>query len=279
MTSNECASLDRGWIEQNLHGKVATARLEQLEVFASVDSTNTYLKKQPPPAAGAYRVAIAEHQTAGRGRQGNQWLSTAGGSLCLSVAWQMQNVPNKLSALTLAVGLGAAEALASLGVGGVQLKWPNDLLVGNAKLAGILTETVFRSEDNLTVVVGVGVNLAPIATLSEDDVSSWADAATSLGELMPQPPAREALAVALVHSLVDTCKDFEAKGFAAFASRFGDYDWLAGKHLDIDTPEGPVNGIAVGIAGDGALLVDTAAGREAIYSGSVQRAAALASAS
>ncbi|MCH7981672.1 MAG: biotin--[acetyl-CoA-carboxylase] ligase, partial [Proteobacteria bacterium] len=136
--------LDAAKIKRSL--TASTARhIHCIEVFSKINSTNTYLKGQLPPPSGQFRIAIAEHQTAGRGRHGRQWISTPGGSLCLSLAYRFpQSSPgfSELYALTLALGIAVADALSGIGVAEVKLKWPNDLLVGDAKLGGILTETI-----------------------------------------------------------------------------------------------------------------------------------------
>ena len=104
------------------------ACIEALLVEWTLESTNTRLLDALPPAAGAAAVVLTEHQTGGRGRRGRGWIAPPGGAICLSLAWQYPDMPADLSALSLVVGLCAVNALHSLGVRGVQLKWPNDLV-------------------------------------------------------------------------------------------------------------------------------------------------------
>ena len=111
-----------------------------LEVFGEIDSTNSYLLNVPPPPAGRFRVAIAEHQTGGRGRMDRRWVSPAATGLCLSIAYTFTDTPSDLSCATLAVGIAIAEALEEIGILGIGLKWPNDLVFRGGKLGGILTE-------------------------------------------------------------------------------------------------------------------------------------------
>lgn len=150
--------LDSDVIRRSLDEATAR-RLEILEVFSEIDSTNTYLMQQPGPFPGQVRVAVTDNQTAGRGRHGRTWQSPAGSGLCLSMAYSFASSPADFPALTLAIGLGAISALQSLGVGGVQLKWPNDLIVMNGKLGGILTEAQTQSAGAVTVVTGIGLNV------------------------------------------------------------------------------------------------------------------------
>lgn len=262
--------LDAAKIRRSLMGHSAPY-LDRIEVFSRIDSTNTYLKDQAAPPPGQFRVAIAEHQTAGRGRHDRQWISSPGGSLCLSLSYRFQHLPAALPALTLALGIGVANALSEIGVSGMQLKWPNDLLVGNAKLGGILTETLIRGDSGLMLIAGIGLNTELAPTLAEAELSAWAASATCMQSIMPDPPSRERLSEIIIEALMLTCRTFATSGFASFVDQFPPYDWLNGKAVEIDTPEGLVIGTAAGIADDGALLIDTASGTRKVYAGSVKQ--------
>ena len=265
MTGLDAAKIRRSLMEHS------APYLDRIEVFSRIDSTNTYLKDQSAPPPGQFRIAIAEHQTAGRGRHDKQWISSPGGSLCLSLSYRFQQTPAELPALTLALGIGVAEALAKIGVSGIQLKWPNDLLVDNAKLGGILTETLIRGDSDVMLIAGIGLNIEPIPPLIEAQLSEWADSATCLKSVMSDPPSRELLSEIVIESLMSTCRTFATSGFRSFAGQFPAYDWLFGKAVVVDTPEGHANGTAAGIAADGALLINTASGTHKIHAGSVKQ--------
>jgi BirA family biotin operon repressor/biotin-[acetyl-CoA-carboxylase] ligase len=134
-------------------------RLERIEAFAAIESTNSYLMQEDPPAPGGFHVALTDNQTAGRGRHGRTWQSPPGAGLCLSVAYTFAAQPRNLSALTLAVGLGLIDALDRLGIGGIALKWPNDLIARDSNLGGILTESQALGGESGRVVSGVGRNV------------------------------------------------------------------------------------------------------------------------
>jgi BirA family biotin operon repressor/biotin-[acetyl-CoA-carboxylase] ligase len=85
--------------------QLANSRLEKIEAFSSIASTNTYLLTQAAPAAGQYRVAVADHQTSGRGRHYRRWISAPGAGLCLSFSFTFAAMPEQLPALTLAIGV------------------------------------------------------------------------------------------------------------------------------------------------------------------------------
>ncbi len=132
----------------------------QIRWFDEIDSTNTYLREQARQGAPDGLVAVADHQTAGRGRLDRRWESPPGANLLASVLLRPGCDPDDLHLCTGAVALAAADACAE--VAGVEpaLKWPNDLLVGGAKLAGVLAEAEFAGGALAAVVVGIGLNVA-----------------------------------------------------------------------------------------------------------------------
>jgi len=256
----------------------SASRLDRLEVFSQIDSTNTYLKEQATPRAGRFRVAIAEHQTAGRGRRENTWVSAPGESLCLSIACRFAEAPTQASALTLALGISLANALREMGVPGIQLKWPNDLLVNNAKLGGILTESFFRGGNSLAVVVGIGLNIKLGAARGDIAPSEWTESVSSLADVMAVMPSRGQLSVIVIDAAIEALRQFEEAGFAPFAADFAADDWLYGKDIVVDTEDRLIRGRGAGISDDGALLIATDAGERKIVAGSVMRADAVGSA-
>jgi BirA family transcriptional regulator, biotin operon repressor / biotin---[acetyl-CoA-carboxylase] ligase len=242
--------------------------VEKLEVFRELDSTNSFLRDSTAPARGAFRVALADHQTAGRGRNENRWLSAPGRSLCLSLAHTFRRTPRDIPPLTLALGIGAADVLESCGVPDVMLKWPNDLMAGDAKLGGILTEAQHPRRGEAMIVAGIGLNV----DLPEEfgDVADPAYAtAVDLHSLLAEPPSRETLAVALILGWRRIFREYETAGFEAFEERYARLDWLQGKRIVVATAEERVEGLAAGVSGAGALLVETESGTVPVVSGSI----------
>lgn len=241
-------------------GELASRRLERLDTFVEIDSTNSYLMQGEPPAPGRFRVALTDNQTSGRGRHGRTWRSPPGAGLCLSVAYTFAPQPRNLPALTLAAGLGLIDALDRLGIGDIKLKWPNDLVAGDGKIGGILTESQALGSDSVHVVSGVGLNV----NLPEDfDLGAEAERAQPVHDLAGiarDLPAANTIAACLVDGLCGVFVDYETLGFAAYAGRWRERDWLRGRELTIDTPRQPVSGVAAGVADDGALLVDVGDG-------------------
>ena len=262
-------SLDAEVVRQSL-GDATTARLAEFEVFAKIESTNSHLLRHEGPAPGKVRVAATTNQTMGRGRHGRSWQSPPGTGLCLSLAYTFAAQPANLPALTLAIGLGAIEALAELGAGGVQLKWPNDLVANDGKLGGILTETQPRRSGAITVVTGIGLNVEFGEGIDLGIDSERALGAIDLAGIVDVIPPRDVLAARLIDTLCATFVDFETHGFSAYVHKWSGYDWLYGRAVTVDTPQRQVSGVGAGVADDGALLIDTGAGEYSrVTSGSV----------
>lgn len=263
-------SLDADVIRRHLGD--ATARLETLEVFAEIESTNSYLMQRPGPSEGRVRVAATDNQTAGRGRHGRSWLSPAGSGLCLSLAYTFSSRPDNLPAMTLAVGLGVVSALQEHGVAGVQLKWPNDLVAMDGKLGGILTEAQLQAGGAISVVTGVGLNIDLSDHPQLELETDWAQRVTDLKSYAGGVPDTNVLASSIVRRLCKLLPDYEVGGFEQFRDQWQQYDWLQGRSLTIETPRQQITGVGTGIADDGALLVDTgSAGIQRVSSGTVTR--------
>jgi len=254
-----------------------------VEVLPQVDSTNSELMRrcraaslaalansasgspEPPEAI----LLVAEHQTAGRGRLGRQWQSQAGASLTFSLGLPLQ--PANWSGLSLAVGVSLAESLepANGKPPTLQLKWPNDLWLGQRKLGGILVETASWG-DQRYVVIGVGLNVTlPDEDFSAASSSSAGDAQspppmapTSLQALWPGVDAAWALQ-AVAAPLVQAVLEFEREGFAPFRARFAARDALAGRRVKLSDG---TEGTACGVGAHGALSVQTLNGLQDISS-------------
>ena len=239
------------------------SRLDAFEAFNEIDSTNSYLMQQPAPLPGRLRVAITDNQVRGRGRHGRAWVSPAGSGLCLSLAYAFAEKPANLPALTLAIGLGVIDALENTGVAGVQLKWPNDLIAGEGKLGGILTETHAQTAGAVCVVTGIGLNLDLGGILDVDQ--PVADLVSHASDVPPS----DILAAQLIDTLLDVFATYGHNGLAPYLERWPQYDWLLGRAVSIDVPGPGPSGIGAGVDADGALLVETRSGTVRVSSGSV----------
>lgn len=266
------ASLESEQVRRLL-GDATRARLGKLDVLAEIGSTNSYLMQQPGPRPGQVNVAVTDNQTAGRGRHGRTWQSPPGSGLCLSMAYSFAVRPTDLPALTLAIGIGAIDALDSLAGGNVSLKWPNDLVAMDGKLGGILTEAQSRGGNEVTIITGVGLN---IDLSSHPDLAidtGWTRHIVDLQSCASELPDLNAITAKLINGLSDTVVNYEGSGFTPFHKRWSDVDWLFGRDIAVETPSRLITGVAAGVDDDGALLVDTPThGKQRITSGSVKLA-------
>src|SRR5580704_7189444 len=168
--------LDRAHIVKLLPRAVAT-QLRTGDCVWRTGSTNSDLLQREAPAAGHFDFLTAEYQTAGRGRRARSWFAPPGGAICLSLSWSFASLPRDISALSLAIGVCALRGMAETGVTGAALKWPNDLVVGSAKLGGILSELRAEAGGPAYVVVGLGLNVALGAEVQKQVKASGTQAA------------------------------------------------------------------------------------------------------
>ncbi len=243
--------------------------LDILEVFAEIESTNSYLLDQPCPLPGRYRVALAEHQTAGRGRMDRSWCSPPDSGLCMSMAFTFRSMPEYFPSLSLAIGIGIAEALERFGIEGIGLKWPNDIVARDSKLGGVLSEVLPANAEGVTVVVGIGLNIDFKDTDAVSRISSRFGHITDLASCCDSLPSHADIAAALIQCLFDTMVRFEADGFSAFCEKWPRYDWLRGQRVKIETADGLVAGVVDGVEPDGALVLKVGADTRRFISGSV----------
>jgi BirA family transcriptional regulator, biotin operon repressor / biotin---[acetyl-CoA-carboxylase] ligase len=256
-------------ILEKLSGAVRE-HVRSVEVEWTVGSTNTELLSRPNPPNGASEVMLAEYQTAGRGRRGRAWLAPPGGAICLSLSWTFRDVPADLGALGLVIGVCELRALHALGVAGAMLKWPNDVLVDERKLGGILIELRAESGGPACVVIGIGLNVALGAPLLAK-IAETGIAAIDLVTAGLADPSRNAVAGALIDSCIQGLLEFERDGLRPFIENWRDADALQGKMVDVRGAVGEVTrGLARGVDLHGALLVETAdAGLKKFVSGDV----------
>ncbi len=243
-----------------------------VEVLASVDSTSSELMRRARAGRTEPTLLIAETQTAGRGRLGRQWHSAGvyegtGVVPALTFSLGLMLAPQDWSGLSLAVGVAVAESLdGSAAAPRICLKWPNDLwLHDGRKLGGILVETASFASGPQTagqpryVVVGIGLNVLP---LPPGDLANTPACLRELDGSLTAARALQRIALPLVHTLLG----FTEHGFAPFQARFARRDVLAGRAVALSSG---AQGTAHGVTDDGALLVHTAAGMQAITSADI----------
>lgn len=252
--------LDAAALRAALSPAVA-AGLDALEVAWSLDSTNSELLRRPRTDRAT--VLLAERQSAGRGRLGRSWASPLGAQVCLSVRRGFDGGLARLGGLSLVAGVAVAEALRALGFDAVGLKWPNDLVAGGRKLAGLLVEGGGEYAGPVHAVVGIGINVRlPEAAAAAID-QPWTD----LARLAPggDLPARNRIAAAVVDRLLPALDAFDRDGLAPFLPRYAALDALAGRAVGVLDGRGTVAGRALGLASDGGLRVAIEGGGERTF--------------
>lgn len=236
-----------------------------LEVADVVESTSTRLMRRADEPALHRHCLAAEVQTAGRGRRGRTWLAAPGGSLTFSLLWRFNLPAAALSGLSLTVGLALVRALHELGAADIRLKWPNDLVQGYRKVAGILIELQGEVHGPTAAVIGVGVNLRlPVQIREEIDQAvsdlSGSEAAQSRNRLLGR----------LLDHLTQALQQFETAGFAPLRDEWQALHAYHDKPVTIILPGGKQEqGTVRGVADDGTLRVETRHGVQGYGSGEI----------
>ncbi|MGD8339162.1 MAG: biotin--[acetyl-CoA-carboxylase] ligase [Gammaproteobacteria bacterium] len=245
-------------------------RVESLEHAFEIESTNRHLLDGRPPAPAMARIAVAEYQTAGRGRRGRSWTMPPGTGVALSASWQFGPEHGGLEALSLAVGAVARRAVRDVTRLEIGLKWPNDLLVDGAKLGGILVELTPLADGACHAVVGIGINVSvPAAFLAR--ASDLPQGACDLATAAPHWPVdRAALAARLIEQLIELFMGFPARGFEPYRPEWLAAHVLNGRPVEMSTQSGTAFGRVVDVAADGALIIEHESGeRRRLISGDV----------
>jgi BirA family biotin operon repressor/biotin-[acetyl-CoA-carboxylase] ligase len=246
----------------------AAARLQQqlaarelpcaVHWLADIDSTNAEaLRRVRAAPASAPQCLVAGAQSAGRGRQGRSWVD-ADDSAMLSLAWPF--APGcAVGALSLAVGVWLAQALQALGADAVRLKWPNDVLLRGAKLAGVLVELADTPAARWAVI-GIGVNLRR---------PPGVDGAAALADVLPQA-TRWSVLDALLPVLLQALPGYAQAGFAPWQPTWNAlHAWTGAAVRLLEGGRLRTGGVARGVDTDGCLLLDTGHGVERVHSGDV----------
>jgi len=188
--------------------------------------------------------------------------------VCLSLSWTFAQVPRDVGSLSLAIGVCVLRALSRLDVPDLKLKWPNDVLLGDAKLGGILIELRAEAAGPACVVIGIGLNVALGAPLIAK-INAMGVAAADLSAAGPSPPARNAIAAQVIDSCIGGLLDFEREGLRAFMDEWRHADALRGRSVTVSNGDERTRGLARGIDVTGALLVEAPQGVRKFVAGEV----------
>jgi BirA family biotin operon repressor/biotin-[acetyl-CoA-carboxylase] ligase len=218
--------------------------------FASVDSTNRWLLDAAREGEAAGTVVVADHQDAGRGRRGRSWESAPGESLLVSVLLRPALAVARLHVVTMAAALALAEAVRDQAGVVATLKWPNDLLVDERKLAGLLAEADLEGGEVQALVVGAGCNLA-----QRDFPPEIAGLATSCAIESGTVPDRDAVLESFLAGLGARLDRLDAV-VAEYRERLG----TLGRRVRVELDGDVIEGSADAIDDDGRLVVTPSGG-------------------
>ncbi len=244
--------LDTHSIEHYLSSR-ARRTLGTIHVFDALDSTNSWLLAQ----GQCGESCLAESQTAGRGRRGHHWLSPPTGNIYLSVCWCFEKPPRLLALTSLLTGISVCDSLQQLGLQGQGLKWPNDILLGNKKLAGILVESSHQCQK---LVIGIGLNV------SRNGINIHAEDRCSLDQHLSVVPDRNQLVALLLDNLSQQLHALPCLTFSDFEQRWADWDLTTNKPVTVLQGKYPLTGIARGIDTQGHIKVELDQGQITTFS-------------
>jgi BirA family biotin operon repressor/biotin-[acetyl-CoA-carboxylase] ligase len=227
-------------------------------------STNADLLAEARAGAPHGTVLVAHHQTAGRGRLGRTWSAPPGSALLCSVLVRPPRGAPVHGALW-AVGLAARQACAEVAGVEAELKWPNDLLVGERKLAGVLAEAAAVDGGGSAIVVGIGLNCT-----WPDPPADVAEHAVALNQVCGRPVLPADVLAAFLDALAPLLQEW-ADDPAALRARYRDSLGTIGQDVVAAVAGGEVVGRAIDVTDEGALVVSTDAGEVVVSAGDVHR--------
>ncbi|NMB13427.1 MAG: biotin--[acetyl-CoA-carboxylase] ligase [Firmicutes bacterium] len=220
-----------------------------------VDSTNSEAKRRIRAGCLDGLVVVAEHQTAGRGRMGRIWHSVPGKSLCMSVALFPEDLPiSQAPLLTPLTAVAVYRAIVKVTGLPVELKWPNDLLIGGRKLGGILLEASGETDRLRYAIIGIGIN---VNSSQEDIPTALADIATSLGIAGNKPVARRHLLQEVLVCLDTYYGNYLKFGPGPIIAKYRELCSTLGQRIRFAWQARTWSGLATEINPDGGLVVRT----------------------
>ena len=258
MTRHFSSFLNEKQIRQHL--SLSATRINKLVIFSLLDSSNEWALKY----AQCGDVCLAEQQIAGRGRRGHIWHSPANCNLYLSFKWCFPPKIQSIGLLGLFIAVTIAELLEMLGITGHKIKWPNDILWKNKKLAGILLESKGNSNE---IVIGVGLNV----NMDKQDIDNqeFSSGWCSLRRISGNHWDRNLLTAQLLNHLVASLERFNTLSFSQFLEVWKKWDHLDGQLVIVHSSEKYMAKV-VGINHDGSLLIEQETGiQKSVYSADV----------
>lgn len=229
--------------------------LKRTVIFDSVSSTNTYLLNEIRSNNKKLSLCLAESQTAGRGRFQRPWISPFAKSIYLSLHWHFACDVSQLSGLSIAIAIAIVRTLAECGINddGISIKWPNDILWHNQKLAGVLVEIHGESHHECDAVIGIGLNL----NLPKCFIKKIDQAHTDLSKITDKAISRNEITALLIKNLFAVIQEFEKNKLKNFSKEWQKFDHTHDKAVVLHMGQQQIHGISRGIDHEGYLLLET----------------------
>ncbi len=241
--------LDKRKINLQLDDQIQS-RIASLDIFASLKSTNDYIKSLPPASLNEIRLCLAEHQEAGKGRLGRSWFSPFGTNIYLTCGWHTTHDVSNLGGLALAAMMATANALTEkTSIEDFKIKWPSDLLWNGNKVGGCLVEIVGESHHSSWVVIGIGINVN--MPVSRSAHRSW----SSLKDIAQGYLDRNILIANIITHLVKALDQFNEKQFTSFIKEWKSFDYLFDKLIQLKQGEKQWRGKMIGVNQTGHLIL------------------------
>lgn len=254
--------LDLNFIKANLKSIPAL----NIQIFPQIDSTNSFLMRQDNPAMQA---CFAEFQSAGRGRRGRAWVGPMAQNIYCSIGWGFEGGAAAVEGLSLAIGLAIVRALKKFGVTGLTLKWPNDVLYEDKKLAGILIEMRGDPAGYCQIVIGIGLNVSMQERQGESIDQPWVALDSILAKQNLVPITRNQLASVLLDKLMDVLQGYHETGFKDYQGEWVDVAAYKGQQVELRNGQSLLAGTFIGVTESGALQLETEAGLQIYHGGEV----------
>jgi len=230
---------------------IARKCCRDLEVLFKTESTNSYLLNRLGSEQIHGNAVLAEYQSQGRGRRGNKWISPIGSGICLSVGWRFDIAPAAIGLLSLYMGIATARALHEVSLTNVGLKWPNDIVIMNKKLGGILLEMRGEAGGPVDVVIGIGINYE----LQKSVLSNIDQPATDICSFTNKRLSRNRIAATLLSNVFEILEDLKSGTNSNLIEEWRKFDCYAERKVRLILPNEEIEGILKGVDKQGALLM------------------------
>jgi len=236
----------------------------RLFIYDSIDSTNTCAKIFANKGAEEGTVVIADYQTAGRGRFGRTWLAESGSNLLFSIIIRPTYSTDKIGLLPFFVAVGIANAVETVTGMQCECKWPNDILINKKKCCGILMESTSQQNNFDYAIIGIGLNVN-----QKEFIGDLEGIATSLSSEGGREFDRRNVFSQIMSSLESYYTDVRKGDFNTALKEWKARATIFGKRITLTQAADVIDGIAINLAADGGLVVETETGQRVFHAGDV----------